>query len=151
MGLGPAVAQVEAAELGQAERGPAEQGPAVAQVELGAVAELRPVEQWRSWSRPAVAQVGAAELGLAEQGPAVAQVGAAELGAVAELGQAGPEQGPRPVSESREGRLSSPESTANKFSASSAVTYKGNNIYYIDIMPCMQILCTHAYLFHILK
>ena len=57
MGLGPAVAQVGAAEqgpaveLGQAERGPAEQGPAVAQVELGAVAELRPVEQWRSWSQ----------------------------------------------------------------------------------------------------
>ena len=94
-------------ELGQAERGPAEQGPAVAQVELGVVAELRPVEQWRSWSRPAVAQVGAVELGQAEQGPAVAQVGAAELGAVAELGpelgQAGPEQGPRLVSESREG------------------------------------------------
>ena len=81
MELGPAVAQVGAAEqgpaveLGQAERGPAEQGPAVAQVELGAVVELRPVEQ----------------------------VGAVELGAVVELGQAGPEQGPRPVSESREG------------------------------------------------
>ena len=67
---------------------------------------------------PAVVQVGAAEQGPAvelgqaergpvEQGPAVAQVGAAELGAVAELGpelgQAGPEQGPGPVSESREG------------------------------------------------
>ena len=61
-----------------------------------------------------MAQVGAAELGpaadlgQAEQGPAVAQVGAAELGAVAELGPelgqaAGPEQGPRLVSESREG------------------------------------------------
>ena len=68
MGLGPAMAQVGAAEqgpaveLGQAERGPAEQGPAVAQVELGAVAELGP-----------------------------------------ELGQAGLKQGPRPVSESREG------------------------------------------------
>ena len=66
------------------------------------MAELEPAEQG-----PAVAQVGAAELGQAEQGPAVAQVGAAELGAVAELGpelgQAGPEQGPRPVSESREG------------------------------------------------
>ena len=77
-----------------AELEPAEQGPAVAQVgaaELGAVAELGP----------------AADLGQAEQGPAVAQVGAAELGAVAELGpelgQAGPEQEPRPVSESREG------------------------------------------------
>ena len=54
-----------------------------------------------------------AELEPAEQGPAVAQVGAAELGPAAdlgavaelgpELGQAGPEQGPRPVSESREG------------------------------------------------
>ena len=47
------------------------------------------------------------ELGQAECGPAVAQVGAAKLGAVAELGlevgQAGPEQGPGPVSESREG------------------------------------------------
>ena len=67
-----------------AELEPAEQGPAVAQVgaaELGAVAELGP----------------AADLGQAEQGPAVAQVGAAELG------QAGLEQGPRPVSESREG------------------------------------------------
>ena len=99
MGLGPAVAQVGAAEqgpaveLGQAERAPAKQGPAVAQVgaaELGAVAKL--------------GQGPAAELG---QGPAVAQVGAAELGAVAELGpevgQAGPEQGPEPVSESKEG------------------------------------------------
>ena len=42
-----------------------------------------------------------AELEPAEQGPAVAQVGAAELGP--ELGQAGLEQGPGPVSESREG------------------------------------------------
>ena len=60
-----------------------------------------------------MAQVGAAELGpaadlgQAERGPAVAQVGAAELGAAAELGpelgQAGPEQGPRMVLESREG------------------------------------------------
>ena len=67
-----------------AELEPAEQGPVVAQVgavELGAVAELRP----------------ATDLGQAEQGPAVAQVGAAELG------QAGPEQGPGPVSENREG------------------------------------------------
>ena len=90
MGLGPAVAQVGAAEqgpaveLGQAERGPAEQGPAeqgpaVVQVELGAVAELGP----------------------AEQGSAVAQVGAAELGP--ELGASRTGAGPGPVSESREG------------------------------------------------
>ena len=82
MGLGPAVAQVGAAEqgpaveLGQAERGPAEQGPAVVQVELGAVAELGP----------------------AEQGSAVAQVGAAELGP--ELGASRTGAGPGPVSES---------------------------------------------------
>ena len=86
-----AAEQGPAVELGQAERGPVEQGPAVAQVELGAVVELRP----------------AADLGQAEQGPAVAQVGASELGAMVELrpelGQAGPEQGPGPVSESREG------------------------------------------------
>ena len=67
------------------------------------MAELEPAEQG-----PAVAQVRAAELGpavdlgQAEQGPAVAQVGAAELGAVAELEPEGPEQGPGPVSESRE-------------------------------------------------
>ena len=71
MGLGPAVAQV----------GAAEQGPVV--------------------------ELGQAERGPAEQGPAVVQVGVAELGAVAELGpelgQAGPEQRPGPLSESREG------------------------------------------------
>ena len=55
------------------------------------MAELEPAEQG-----PAVAQVGAAELGLAADLGAVAELGP-------ELGQAGPKQGPRPVSESREG------------------------------------------------
>ena len=68
-------------------------GPVVVQV---GAAELGPV-----------VELGQAERGPVEQGPAVAQVGAAELGAVVELrpelGQAGPEQGPGPVSESREG------------------------------------------------
>ena len=132
MGLGPAVAQVGAAEQGPAvELGQTECGAGASSgaggaggsggaEASGAVAELEPAEQG-----PAVAQVGAAELGAvaelgpaadlgqAEQWPAVPQVGAAELGAVAELGpelgQAGPdqgpgpEQGPGPVSESREG------------------------------------------------